>query len=151
MGSHKGRYIDRYLNDHAVELNKVNVNNNRALYKKRRAIVESWETQIGYLKWYLKNFVLQILITDFGQLLTVATRPTTPHPGTYAIEDDESLSSVWRELACQKTFNKELVVNISSSLAWKSKCEDIMTPRTAGLSIWWYWPAYSCTTTCWRS
>ena len=40
MGSHKGRYIDRYLNDHAVELNKVNVNNNRALYKKRQAIVE---------------------------------------------------------------------------------------------------------------
>ena len=38
--SHSGRYIDRYLNDHAVELNKVNVNNNRALYKKRQAIVE---------------------------------------------------------------------------------------------------------------
>ena len=26
-----------------------------------------------------------------GQLITVATRPTTPHPGTYAIEDDEML------------------------------------------------------------
>ena len=32
---HKGRYIDRYLNDHTVELNRVNVNNNRALFKKR--------------------------------------------------------------------------------------------------------------------
>jgi len=29
-----------------------------------------------------------------GQLITVATRPTTPHPGTYAIEDDEMLDGL---------------------------------------------------------
>ena len=38
--SSQGRYIDRYLNDAAVEQNKINVNNNKELYKKRQAIVE---------------------------------------------------------------------------------------------------------------
>ena len=56
---HKGRYIDRYLNDHAVELNKVNVNNNRALYKKRQAIVEhpfgTIKRQWGYTYTLLKT------------------------------------------------------------------------------------------------
>ena len=57
--SHSGRYIDRYLNDHAVELNKVNVNNNRALYKKRQAIVEhpfgTIKRQWGYTYTLLKT------------------------------------------------------------------------------------------------
>ena len=38
--SHQGRYIDRYLTDGAVQQNKINIENNRALYKKRQAIVE---------------------------------------------------------------------------------------------------------------
>ena len=56
---HKGRYIDRYLNDHAVEQNKINVDNNRALYKKRQAIVEhpfgTIKRQWGYTYTLLKT------------------------------------------------------------------------------------------------
>lgn len=37
---HKGRYIDRYLTDKAVQQNKTNVSNNKELYKRRQAIVE---------------------------------------------------------------------------------------------------------------
>ena len=57
--SHSGRYIDRYLNDHAVERNKVNLQNNRALYKKRQAIVEhpfgTIKRQWGYTYTLLKT------------------------------------------------------------------------------------------------
>ena len=37
---HHGRYIDRYHTDTAVTKNKLQVDNNKALYKKRQAIVE---------------------------------------------------------------------------------------------------------------
>lgn len=56
---HNGRYIDRYLNDHAVEINKQNVIKNRALYKKRQAIVEhpfgTIKRQWGYTYTLLKT------------------------------------------------------------------------------------------------
>lgn len=38
--SHQGRYIDRYLTDEAVQNNKLNLKENKALYKRRQAIVE---------------------------------------------------------------------------------------------------------------
>ena len=38
--SSQGRYIDRYLTDKAVQRNKTNVTKNKALYKRRQAIVE---------------------------------------------------------------------------------------------------------------
>ena len=38
--SHQGRYIDRYLTDEAVQNNKLNLQGNKALYKRRQAIVE---------------------------------------------------------------------------------------------------------------
>lgn len=38
--SSQGRYIDRYLTDKAVLRNRLNVANNKALYKRRQAIVE---------------------------------------------------------------------------------------------------------------
>ena len=37
---HHGRYIDRYHTDTAVTKNKLDVNDNKALYKRRQAIVE---------------------------------------------------------------------------------------------------------------
>ena len=56
---HKGRYLDRYLTDHAVERNKININNNRGLYKKRQAIVEhpfgTIKRQWGYTYTLLKT------------------------------------------------------------------------------------------------
>lgn len=40
IARHHGRYLDRYLTDQAVERNKINVKNNKGLFKKRQAMVE---------------------------------------------------------------------------------------------------------------
>lgn len=56
---HHGRYIDRYTTDQAVLNNKINLRNNRPLYKKRQAIVEhpfgTIKRQWGYNHTLLKT------------------------------------------------------------------------------------------------
>ena len=57
--SHKGRYLDRYLTDGAVKRNKINVSNNKELYKRRQAIVEhpfgTIKRQWGYSYTLMKS------------------------------------------------------------------------------------------------
>ena len=57
--AHQGRYIDRYLGDQAVINNKLNLRDNRPLYKRRQAIVEhpfgTIKRQWGYNHTLLKT------------------------------------------------------------------------------------------------
>jgi len=56
---HHGRYIDRYTTDQAVSNNKLNLRDNRPLYKQRQAIVEhpfgTIKRQWGYSHTLLKT------------------------------------------------------------------------------------------------
>ena len=55
----QGRYIDRYMGDQAVINNKLNLRDNRPLYKRRQAIVEhpfgTIKRQWGYTHTLLKT------------------------------------------------------------------------------------------------
>ena len=59
ISGHKGRYLDRYLTDGAVQKNKSNLKSNKTLYKRRQAIVEhpfgTIKRQWGYTYTLLKT------------------------------------------------------------------------------------------------
>ena len=40
ISRHRGRYLDRYVTDQAIERNKINIQNNKELFKRRQAMVE---------------------------------------------------------------------------------------------------------------
>ena len=67
----QGRYIDKYLTDQAVQKNKETVNANKALYKRRQAIVEH---PFGTIKrqWGFNHTLLKTLpkvTTEFSIIL----------------------------------------------------------------------------------
>lgn len=112
---HKGRYIDRYLNDHAVERNKVDVQNNRALYKKRQTIVEhpfgTIKRQWGYSYTLLKTipkvqteFSIIALSYNFRRAMSILGLPALKSALKGAIQD------FWQTLRCVEVMSKHLIV-----------------------------------------